>query len=632
LDLSMHLSRQWWVPYLQQLRHGTAYLGAAMTVVIWIAAALHLLTFKSQLFETVRQHSANLARAFERDIITSLRGVDWTLQLLRQHYLRQPNALDFAALAKELTNGVSIQYVVIGPNGFTTLSSVAANTPPIDLSDREHFRVHVESDRDTLFISKPVLGRASGKWTIQLTRRIIGTNGAFGGVIVASVEPGHFSRLYDDIDVGRTGAIALFGEDGLVRSRKGATEDGAGQSIANSRFFEVTRSAPEGSYNELSPIDGAQQVGSFRHVQGFPLIVSVGFGEDEVLTSYRSELAKTLGAAATLTLLLLSGIGFSTRYRAAHQSTTDALREAEQIALTRTLELKAGEEREANLRRDVAMRQEVAAFNNELVGSVKAFTAMIERLTTASTALNAAASRAREGSSSVADAANRAAQRVAEVASAAKQLTATADDVADKTRQSAVIFRDAQRGADATNVAVENLNSAVPQIETVVSTIHKVAGQTSLLALNATIEAARAGEAGRGFSVVASEVKALATQTASATQVIRAQIDAIQAAGVASIVALQDIRQQISAVEKISSSVNETVVEHCTSARGIADTIRATAVETETVSANAKALAMATHSASESVDDVIEVANTLSAEANRISAAIDGFLHAFKVA
>jgi len=628
----MHFLRQWWGPYLQQLRHGTAYLAAAMTVVIWAAAALHLLTFKSQLFESVRQHSANLARAFERDIITSLRGVDWTLQLLRQHYLRQPNAVDFAARAEELTDGVSIQYVIVGPNGFTTLSSVSGNTTPIDLSDREHFRVHVGSDRDTLFISKPVLGRVSGKWTIQLTRRITAADGAFAGVIVASVEPSHFSRFYNDIYVGRMGEIALFGEDGLMRSRRGATEDDAGQSIANSRFFEVTRSAPEGTYNELSPIDGAQQVGSFRHVQGFPLIVSVGFGEDEVLTSYRSELVKALGAAATLTLLLLAGIGFSTRYRAVHQSTTDALREAEQLALTRTLELKAGEEREANLRRDVAMRQEVATFNNELVESVKAFTAMIARLTAASTSLNDAAVRAREGSSSVADAANRAAQRVAEVASAAHQLASTADDVADKTSQSAVIFRDAQRGADATNIAIENLNNAVPQIETVVSTIHRVAGQTSLLALNATIEAARAGEAGRGFSVVASEVKALATQTASATQLIRAQIDAIQAAGVASVEALQDIREQISAVEKISSSVNETVVEHCSSARDIADTIRATAAETETVSTNATALAMATHSASEAADDVLDVANSLSTEANRISAAIDGFLNALKAA
>src|SRR6266568_5632780 len=91
----MHLLHQWWRPYLHQLRYRTAYLGAVMIEVIWTAAALHLMTFKSQLLESVKQHSANLARAFERDVITSLRGVAWTVQLLRQHYLREPNALDF---------------------------------------------------------------------------------------------------------------------------------------------------------------------------------------------------------------------------------------------------------------------------------------------------------------------------------------------------------------------------------------------------------------------------------------------------------------------------------------------------------------------------------------------------------
>jgi methyl-accepting chemotaxis protein len=76
---------------------------------------------------------------------------------------------------------------------------------------------------------------------------------------------------------------------------------------------------------------------------------------------------------------------------------------------------------------------------------------------------------------------------------------------------------------------IEELERAAREIGSVVTMIAGIASQTNLLALNATIEAARAGEAGRGFSVVASEVKSLANQTADATRDITAQVAAIQA-------------------------------------------------------------------------------------------------------
>src|SRR5262249_41113714 len=183
----------------------TAYFALAMIVVVWAGTGFHLFALRSQLREAVWQDSSNLARAFEWDVVHSLRNVDWTIQLLRQRYLQRRDMSDFAGLTRELTNadGLALQYVIIGPDGFMVLSSVAATTERVDLSDREHFRVHVGSDEDKLFVSKPILGKVTGKWTIQLTRRIVGTDGAFAGVIVASVDPSQFSRFYDAIDVGR---------------------------------------------------------------------------------------------------------------------------------------------------------------------------------------------------------------------------------------------------------------------------------------------------------------------------------------------------------------------------------------------------------------------------------------------
>lgn len=624
--------RQWCCACYDGWTHGTVYLALATLIVIWAGSWLHLMAFKNQLVDSIRQDSGNLARAFENDVVRSLRGVDWTIQLLRRHYLQQgKNALDFAKLTKELTNvdGLTLQYVIIGPDGFMILSSLATTaTPaaPLDLSDREHFRVHVGSADDFLFVSKPVLGKVSGKWTIQLTRRIVGSDGSFAGVIVASVDPGYFTRLYDSIDVGKDGAIALFGHDGVIRTRKGLSDIGAGQSILESRFFEATRGTRAGSIHETSPVDGIRRVGSFRHVTGFPLVVSVGFSEEEVFRPYRSELGTTLGVASLLSFLILAAAGLSMRSQAKQKATEDALRKAEQLAATRALELKESDEREARLSRDVAMRHEVQSFNEELLKSINAFGVMIAGLAQASTALKEASSQAREGSGMVADAANRAARRVAEVASAAEQLACGANEVAQKTLETSAIFREAVSDAEATNETIDGLNRAVIEIGTVVETIGEIADQTNLLALNATIEAARAGDAGRGFAVVASEVKALALETSKATHGIRGQINTIEEAGAASNQVLLGIRNQISSVEEISSGVGALIAAYRTSASEISNTIRITCVETEQVSTSAKALAEVTTSSCNSVAELLQVAGDLTNEANRISKMADSFI------
>ena len=112
------------------------------------------------------------------------------------------------------------------------------------------------------------------------------------------------------------------------------------------------------------------------------------------------------------------------------------------------------------------------------------------------------------------------------------QIAATAADELSKsigeinrqlTRVSEVVVAAATE-AQSTNQEIAGLAQAARKIDDVVKLIQSVAGQTNLLALNATIEAARAGAAGKGFSVVASEVKALAVQTAKATDDIASQM------------------------------------------------------------------------------------------------------------
>jgi methyl-accepting chemotaxis protein len=625
--------RRWLHPYLRELLHGAAYLGLMMVVILWLGAGFHLYRFKTQLIESLRLDSANLARAFEEDVVHSLREVDWTILLLRTYYERNTDAFDFAGLTRDLANvdGLTFQYVIIGPDGIMRMSTASTpGGPPLNLADREHFQAHVKSKDDTLFVSKPLLGKVTGKWSIQLTRRITNPDGSFGGVIVASVDPIRFARLYDAIDIGARGDITLVGLDGVVRSRKGATEDGAGQSIAASDFFRTIGGNGAGSFREASPFDGVVRIGSYLRVPGFPLIVSVAFAEDEALIPYHGELRLTLGAAMGLTFLILAAVAFSTRNRVMFRATTDALQSAKQVALAQAQELKASDEREARFRRDAAMRQDVQAFNEKLLQSVKSFGTMIDGLARASELLSAAATRARESSGNVATATSRAANHVGEVAQVADQLASAANEIADKTKESSAIFHDAAKDAEITNTAVEGLNQAVRQIDSVVESIQDIADQTNLLALNATIEAARAGQAGKGFAVVAAEVKALSGQTSKATVGIRKQITAVQDAGAASIGVLQSIRKQIIAVEEISGRVSAAVADHGSSARGIASRIRLTASETAEVSKSAKALADAAELSCRSVAEVIQLARQLDDEAKRICRESDNFFTALK--
>src|SRR6185295_7574515 len=90
------------------------------------------------------------------------------------------------------------------------------------------------------------------------------------------------------------------------------------------------------------------------------------------------------------------------------------------------------------------------------------------------------------------------------------------------------IARDAVQVAKAANTTMAKLGSSSSEVGEIVKVITSIAEQTNLLALNATIEAARAGEAGKGFAVVASEVKDLAQETAKATEEISSRIQTIQ--------------------------------------------------------------------------------------------------------
>jgi len=152
-------------------------------------------------------------------------------------------------------------------------------------------------------------------------------------------------------------------------------------------------------------------------------------------------------------------------------------------------------------------------------------------------------------------------EQVISTASATEEMSANINLVNEQVEKTLVISDQAVEDADATNQVLGQLSDVSQEIGTVIATIRDIAEQTNLLALNASIEAARAGEAGRGFSVVASEVKELATQTASATENISERITRMQKESASAVTAIQNIGKTIVDLNAYSQHVSAAMDE-----------------------------------------------------------------------
>lgn len=158
-------------------------------------------------------------------------------------------------------------------------------------------------------------------------------------------------------------------------------------------------------------------------------------------------------------------------------------------------------------------------------------------------------------SRTVTESSDDASKYVSSVAAAMETLTSSSVEITaqiDKTKERS---QDASLNAEEANRAVDSLSQIVANIGEVVGAIRGIADQTNLLALNATIEAARAGEAGKGFAVVADEVKKLATETAVKTQEVENRISQIQSATGSTVNAVGRIIGNISEIDAAISAV-----------------------------------------------------------------------------
>src|SRR5471032_336304 len=197
--------------------------GMAIVGIFWIGLVYLLSVERSKTLDDAIAQGSNLARLFEENTIRLFKGVDRALLFLRLAYAKNPDNFDLRQWLDQtsLLGDLTIQAALIGADGYMKNTTTEYSGVPLYLGDREHFLAQINSKSDELFISKPVMGRASGKLSIQLSRKLRQPDGSFGGIVVASINPAVIEKFFHAIDLGPQGTVSLRRLDGVFLATQG---------------------------------------------------------------------------------------------------------------------------------------------------------------------------------------------------------------------------------------------------------------------------------------------------------------------------------------------------------------------------------------------------------------------------
>ena len=238
-------------------------------------------------------------------------------------FYKQNSIEQFSKQAEVLTHrfpeGSLLQLAVIGPDGFLKFSNLGTDTK-IFLGDREHFKVHLEKPSGELFISKPLMGKVSKKWSIQFSRRIE-HNGKFLGVLVLSISPEYLFRTLEKLTRGSQDVIVIIRNTGEIMARSRDLEK-AMTALKSAEARPYVNSAPgdSGYYQASSRVDQVERMFHWHHLTDYPAIVMLGLDMEALMAPVEKaiwqERVKGLISTAAVWLTALLAIALTLRMQA----------------------------------------------------------------------------------------------------------------------------------------------------------------------------------------------------------------------------------------------------------------------------------------------------------------------------
>ncbi|KTT02742.1 chemotaxis protein [Pseudomonas oryzihabitans] len=491
----------------------------------------------------------------------------------------------------------------------------------------------------TTVLTPPYVFASSGQLGVTIATPLL-RDGQLAGVVAGDLNLSALVQIVTSLNVGGLGEAFLV--------------DGDGKILVSSHPEQVLKSLKE-VFPEQTPSlqpglhsvnqNGSERLVSFTPVEGLPSVKwYLGLSIDQAKAYAPVTQARNLAIVATviavIAIILLLGLLIRVLLRPLHD-------------LTRAMDDIAEGEGDLTRRLPVQARDEFGALAEAFNKFVARIHTSIRDVAQTTGELNQSTRRVLESSQSSMQQSDLQAQRTTSVAAAINELGAAAQEIARNAAHASGEASEAraqgEEGREVLDEAlhamqalsakigsscehIEALNGKAANIGQILEVIRGISEQTNLLALNAAIEAARAGEAGRGFAVVADEVRSLASRTQSSAQQIQQMIEELQSGSRDAVALMQESQRQSAHSMQVAKSAGErlgSVTERIGEIDGQNQSV-ATATEeqtsvVETLNMDINEINLLNQQGVDNLQATLAACTALEAEAGRLQRLVGGF-------
>lgn len=301
---------------------------------VWIGYFAITSSERAEALQQARAHGNSVAELFEENTERIFERVDQSLRVVRALYAQNPAtfSLKFWANKAQMASGDVVQFSLIGPNGYLFDTTTGYSGPPLYLGDREHFIKVMELTEDRIYVAKPVFGRASNKWTIQIARKLYDHGEGPAGVVVGSISVDLVGRFFDTAKLGVGGTLMLRNTNYIVLAARGVDQ---GTVLGQRNPGLVERELQDRAYSQYWNWSGSEgranrsnRLITARRSQVFPLIFTAGISEQEIYSRSQARQQIYLGGALLLTFIILTATALYWRRQKALDGAQRELRDS----------------------------------------------------------------------------------------------------------------------------------------------------------------------------------------------------------------------------------------------------------------------------------------------------------------